>query len=243
LSFDSFSTSLEQIIGAGVGQAGPRKHTQTPVTTGTSVIALKFNGGVVMGTDTLGSYGSLARFRGVERILKVNDNTILGCMGDFADYQYLKGIIEQIAIDDMCKDDNIVMSPRSLHSWLTRVLYNRRSKFDPLWTTMVVGGIENGESFLGYVDKIGTAYQDPIIATGYGSMIATPVLRANYKEDCTEEEAIAQVKEAMKLMFYRDARAFHKFHIGVVNANGSRIEGPMEIEQDWKLATVVKKVN
>jgi 20S proteasome subunit beta 7 len=35
---------------------GPRTHTQSPAVTGTSVIALKFNGGVAMATDNLGAY-------------------------------------------------------------------------------------------------------------------------------------------------------------------------------------------
>lgn len=48
----------------------------------------------------------------------------------------------------------------------------RRSKFDPLWTTFVVGGIQDGKPFLGYVDKLGTAYEDDTVATGYGNYLA-----------------------------------------------------------------------
>ena len=35
---------------------GPKAHTQSPAVTGTSVIALKFNGGVAMATDNLGTH-------------------------------------------------------------------------------------------------------------------------------------------------------------------------------------------
>jgi 20S proteasome subunit beta 7 len=55
---------------------------------------------------------------------------------------------------------------------MTRVLYNRRSKMNPLWSTLVVGGFAGGEGYLGYVDKIGVAYSDDAVATGYGSYIA-----------------------------------------------------------------------
>ena len=63
--------------------------------TGTSVLGLKFDGGVVLAADLLGSYGSLARYRNCSRILKVNDCTVMGAGGDYADYQYLKSIVEQ----------------------------------------------------------------------------------------------------------------------------------------------------
>lgn len=92
--------------------------------TGTSVLGVKFSGGVIIAADMLGSYGSLARFRNISRLMKVssscsdcwrqcaeaswpqsvlmvsgsqvNDSTILGASGDYADYQYLKRVIEQM---------------------------------------------------------------------------------------------------------------------------------------------------
>ena len=32
----------------------------------------------------------------------------------------------QKQIDEDCRDDGFTMKPKALHSWLTRVLYNRR---------------------------------------------------------------------------------------------------------------------
>ena len=63
--------------------------------TGTSVLGVKFNGGVAIAADMLGSYGSMARYRNCSRVLKVNDSTILGAGGDYADFQHLKSIIEE----------------------------------------------------------------------------------------------------------------------------------------------------
>ena len=63
--------------------------------TGTSVLGVKFDGGVAIAADKLGSYGSLARYRDVSRILKVNECTIMGAGGDYADFQFIKSIIEQ----------------------------------------------------------------------------------------------------------------------------------------------------
>ena len=55
--------------------------------TGTSVFGVKYKDGVVFAADTLGSYGSLARYPDIERVIKVNDNTVVACSGDIADFQ------------------------------------------------------------------------------------------------------------------------------------------------------------
>lgn len=65
------------------------------MTTGTSVVGIQFNDGVLVAADILGSYGSLARYRNLERIMKVNDNIILGASGDYADFQCIKSNVER----------------------------------------------------------------------------------------------------------------------------------------------------
>ncbi|XP_014118501.1 PREDICTED: proteasome subunit beta type-4-like, partial [Pseudopodoces humilis] len=81
--------------GIGMGTA-PARRTLSPMVTGTSVLGLKFSGGVILAADTVGSYGSLARFRGISRLLKVNDSTVLGASGDLADFQHLRQLLEQM---------------------------------------------------------------------------------------------------------------------------------------------------
>lgn len=68
---------------------------RSPITTGTSVIGIQFNDGAVIAADDLGSYGSLARYRNLERLLKVNNNIILGASGDYADFQCIKSYVER----------------------------------------------------------------------------------------------------------------------------------------------------
>lgn len=44
--------------------------------TGTSVLGVKFSGGVIIAADMLGSYGSLARFRNISRLMKVSSRVV-----------------------------------------------------------------------------------------------------------------------------------------------------------------------
>ena len=73
---------------------------------------MKYDGGVVIAADTLGSYGSLARFTEIQRVIKVNETTIVGAGGDFADFQFLSDIIKQKQIDEECADDGFNLKPK-----------------------------------------------------------------------------------------------------------------------------------
>ncbi|KAL3286280.1 hypothetical protein HHI36_000789 [Cryptolaemus montrouzieri] len=218
------------------------KHSQSPVTTATSIIALVYDKGVIIGGDLLGSYGSLARYRNCPRVLKVNENIILGAGGDYGDFQYVKALIDQKIIDEECLDDGVKLKPKSLHCWLTRIMYNRRSKFDPFWNNFVVGGLQDGAPFLGTVDKLGTAYEDKIICTGYGAHIVTPMIRGvlDKNPNIKRAEARALVIKAMEILFYRDARSFPKFQIATLDEDGVQVEGPIDVSQNWQMATLIR---
>lgn len=156
------------------------------------------------------------------------------------------------------------MKPKALHTWLTRVLYNRRSKFDPLWNTFLVAGMEDGEPFLGCVDKIGTAFRDNKIATGYGAHIALPLMREalEKKPQMSKDEVRALLINCLRVLFYRDCRALNKVwfssafvlllflvlkfvpilqhQIATVTAEGVTIENNIELDTNWNMAHMVQ---
>ncbi len=45
-------------------------------------------------------------------------------------------------------------------------------RFDPLWNSLVVGGLEDGKPFLGTIGMIGTHYTDGHVATGTSNRLA-----------------------------------------------------------------------
>ena len=73
----------------------PGPPCRAPMSTGASVIAVVYDGGVVLAADKLASYGSMARFRDVPRVFKANEKAVMGFGGDIADYQFIRDIIEQ----------------------------------------------------------------------------------------------------------------------------------------------------
>jgi 20S proteasome subunit beta 7 len=217
------------------------KQTQEPIVTGASILGLKYDGGVLLAADTLASYGSLARFRSVERLKAVGSSTLIGASGEYSDFQYIQKILEELIINDYNHADGIELTPSEIYQYLVRVMYQRRNKFDPLWNSLVVAGVSkiDNSTFLGVTDMVGTHWQDDSIATGFGNYLAQPLLRKfvdekkRLNQPITENEAREKLIECMKVLWYRDARSLNRIQIARVDKNGTHISEPQEVETRW----------
>eukprot|EP00128_Syssomonas_multiformis_P004519 Colp12_sorted_trinity150504_noHs@10240 len=222
---------------AAVPSMGPIQRTTQPTVTGTSVIGLKFKDGVILAADTLGSYGSLARYKKCSRLLKVSDNTVVAGSGDYADFQYIKTTLEDLIIEDQSLNDGHSLQPQEIHSYLTRVMYNRRSKMNPLWNELLVAGMSKGKPFLGFVDKLGVMYEDPTIATGYGAYIGLPLLRKAIEQnpDMNVDQARKVIEDCLRVLFYRDARSLNRHEFAIITKDGITITEPVELATNWDI--------
>jgi 20S proteasome subunit beta 7 len=50
----------------------------------------------MLAADNLASYGSLARFKDVERLKAVGEYTVVGAGGDMSDFQHLEKTLESL---------------------------------------------------------------------------------------------------------------------------------------------------
>ncbi|KZF24646.1 proteasome endopeptidase complex, beta subunit [Xylona heveae TC161] len=226
---------------------GPKQHTQSPIVTGTSVLAIKFKDGVVIAADNLASYGSLARFTDVKRLRTFNDTTVVGFGGDVSDMQYLDRLLNSLDIEENYYPEGHRLNAQNLHTYLTKVMYKRRSDFNPLWNAILVAGLDGEEKpFLAYVDLLGTRYSSPSLATGFGAHLAQPVLREyvpdeKAAENLTQETAVEAIKKCMKVLFYRDARSLDKYSIAVITKEGVDLKEDEKLEnQSWAFADRIR---
>jgi 20S proteasome subunit beta 7 len=210
--------------------------------TGGSVVAIKYAGGILVAADTLAAFGSLARFEGVVRMkaVGVKQDSLIAAGGDISDFQQIIKDVEAAADEEYALDDGASMSASGMHHWLTRIMYNRRSKMDPLWNSIIVCGYRDGKGYLGTTDLYGTMYEDNFIATGLGAHMALPIMRKTWKEDLTEAEARKILVDCMRVLFYRDTRASVSLTIGKVCAEGAAVEEPMVIDTKWDYPAFIK---
>ncbi|KAL2136175.1 hypothetical protein VTI74DRAFT_5228 [Chaetomium olivicolor] len=237
--------------------SGPKTATQSPVVTGTSVIAIKFSDGVVMAADNLASYGSLARFTDVKRLRPFLSTSVVGFGGDVSDMQFLDRHLNELAIDEAYEHESTAsesgpapagqLNAANLHKYLSKLMYRRRNDFDPLWNQILVAGFDSdSKPFLASVDLRGTAFTSPSLATGFGAMLAQPIMRrfAATEEAAAKlsrEQAVEIVKECMKVLFYRDARSLDRYSIAVVTKDGVELSEDEQLErQSWAFAERIR---
>ncbi|KAI1504315.1 20S proteasome subunit [Biscogniauxia marginata] len=227
---------------------GPNQHTQSPIVTGTSVVAMKFKDGVVMAADNLASYGSLARFTDVKRIRTFAGTSVIGFGGDVSDMQYLDRHLTELGIDEAYQSEaGHTLNARNLHKYLSKLLYHRRSKFDPLWNHLLVAGLdEESRPFLAAADLLGTTFTSPSLATGFGSMLAQPIMRRHVPDEAavagiSRDKAVEVIRECMKVLFYRDARSLDSYSLAVVTKDGIELLENEKLEkQSWAFADRIK---
>mmetsp|Transcript_14705 Transcript_14705/g.19200 ORF Transcript_14705/g.19200 Transcript_14705/m.19200 type:complete len:249 (+) Transcript_14705:284-1030(+) len=217
------------------------EHTTRPITTGTSVLGIVYDKGVLLAADTLLSYGSMAKAQNVPR-LKALDGAqcILGASGEYSDFQQITDLLEAKSLDESSTSlmDSLYadkqMTASQIWNYLRFVMYSKRNKFNPYWNDLVVAGTsDDGKPFLGMIDKIGTTIQENFLATGFGGYLALPLLREKWRPDLTEGEARALLEDCMKVLFYRDCQASSRIQLAKAEGTTYIVSDPYDLETTW----------
>lgn len=140
------------------------------------------------------------------------------------------------------------LNAKNVHTYLSKVLYKRRSEFNPLWNSILVAGFDGDDKpFLSLADLLGTTYSAPTLATGFGAHLAQPLLRKLVPDDensvanITREQAVKAVQEALKVLWYRDARSTERYSIAVVTKEGVELKEDEKLEeQSWAFADKIR---
>merc|ERR1712147_303807 len=242
--------ALPQVaIGGGLYQDAYQPNTRTlqPATTGGAILAIKYDKGVTCAGDTLGAYGGLHRFRDIRRVLKLNDRVLITYTGDVADFQHIQETLEDEEREYDMRDDGSKLGPVEVFNLLERIMYNRRSRNNPFWNTLVISGYVNDEDrpFLGQIDSQGTSFETKLIGTGFGGFLVNPLMERlleqlgeNQLPNRAQAEAI--MERALKVLYYRDKSTYNNWSIGFAEQNKTEVQEPRKLTTDWKIADQIR---
>ncbi len=160
---------------------------------------------------------------------------MVGASGEMSDFQSIMEMLETMNQADVNQDDGYSKTPAEIYSYLRAVMYQKRGKGNPFWNQLLIAGYRDAP-FLGYVDLIGTAYEENFIATGFGAYLAIPIIRDRWTANMNEAEARTLLEDCLRVMFYRDCRASSRIQIAKATKTGTLVSDPYELQTDWETA-------
>jgi len=173
---------------------------------GTTTLAFKYNGGIIVSVDSRSTMGPYIASQTVKKVIEINP-FLLGTMaGGAADCQYWeRNLGVQCRMYELRNKERI--SVRAASKLLSNTMNSYRG-YGLSMGTMITGWDKSGPQ-LYYVDSDGSrlkaSEEMPLFAVGSGSTYAYGVLDSGWRMDLTDDEAIALGRRAIYHATHRDA--------------------------------------
>jgi len=169
---------------------------------GTTTLAFKYQGGVVVAVDSRASAGAYIASQTVKKVIEINP-FLLGTMaGGAADCSYWERYLGM-----RCRmfelDQKKRISVAGASKLLSNITYQYKN-YGLSMGTMICGWDQTGPQIY-YVDSDGQRLGGPLFSVGSGSTFAYGVLDTGYSYDLKYDQAIDLARRAIFAATYRDA--------------------------------------
>jgi len=187
------------------------------VKTGTTIMAVEFDGGVVMGADTRTSTGAYVANRASRKISKVHDNIFVCRCGSAADTQALTGFVvnylNQHAVE--LGEQPTVNTAANL---FRMIAYNNK---DNLSAGLIIAGYDPKRGGQVYSIPLGgTLHKVKFACDGSGSGYIAGLVDEYYRPGMTKDEALAFVQKSVAHAMARDGSSGGMVRTLVISADG-----------------------
>ncbi|EXF79794.1 proteasome component PRE2 [Colletotrichum scovillei] len=170
---------------------------------GTTTLAFRFQGGIIVATDSRATAGNWIASQTVKKVIEIN-SVLLGTMaGGAADCQYwLAWLGMQCRLHELRHKRRISVAAAS--KILANLVYSYKGMGLSMGT-MCAGVTKEEGPALYYVDSDGTRLPGNLFCVGSGQTFAYGVLDAEYRYDLTDQEALDLGSRSILAATHRDA--------------------------------------
>jgi 20S proteasome subunit beta 2 len=186
--------------------------------TGTTICGVIYSGGVVLGADTRATAGSIVADKNCEKIHFITDYIWCCGAGTAADTENTTAMIssqlELLRLQHGGREPRVVTAMTRLKHFLFKYQGH-------ISAALVLGGVDSTGSYLYTIHPHGSVDQLPYATMGSGSLCAMAIFEAGYKDDMTEEEAIALVTAAISSGVENDLGSGSNVDVCVIRKNAT----------------------
>lgn len=169
---------------------------------GTTTLAFRYKGGVVIAVDSRASAGSFIASGTVKKVIEINPYLLGTMAGGAADCQYWETYLGmQCRLFELRNKERISVAAAS--KILSNLVYSYRGMGLSMGT-MICGWDKTGPAIF-YVDSEGSRMKGDLFSVGSGSTFAYGVLDQGYHWDLEYEEALDLGRRSIYAATHRDA--------------------------------------
>ena len=194
---------------------------------GAASVAIKCKDGVVMGSDRRATWGYTVINKTTRKVFKITEHIGLACYGLIGDFQILVRILRAQA-NLYLLDAGERISTRSMGKMTSNYLYSR--KMAPLYTSLVIAGMDKTGPELYTLDAIGSLMPDEYGAVGTGMLLSYGILEAEYKTSIAVAAGEKLVEKAIQNSIARDVMSGNGIDIITFTKTGAK-EKYIEIKE------------
>ncbi|GAA5852375.1 hypothetical protein JCM9279_001180 [Rhodotorula babjevae] len=186
---------------------------------GTTTLAFKFQGGIVVAVDSRATAGSYIASGTVKKVIEINPYLLGTMAGGAADCQYWETYLGiQCRLHELRNHERISVAAAS--KYLSNLVYSYKGMGLSMGT-MICGWDKTGPQLF-YVDSDGTRLRGDLFSVGSGSTFAYGVLDGGYHYNLTDEDAIELGRRSIYAAGHRDAFSGNTVNLYIVKEDGWR---------------------
>lgn len=201
------------------GQINEVFDPMTEVLTGTTIMAVEFEGGVVIGADSRTTMGAYIANRVTDKLTKVTDKIYCCRSGSAADTQAIADIVSY-RLNLFQMENNEEPTVHAAANVFRNICYNYREQ---LKAGIICAGWDKKNGGQVYCIPLGGMLsREPVTIGGSGSGYIYGFVDSTFRPGMTEDECVQFVLKAVTLALTRDGSSGGCVRIGIINKDGCK---------------------
>src|SRR6266511_1198808 len=169
----------------------------------TTIVGIKTNEGVVLGSDRRASKGFFIGSKITQKIAKVDDTLAIAIAGQLSDAEYLIRVAKaERKLMELRR--GFPLTVKESARLIANLAYSGLKSYQPYFVELVVAGVDDDGGHIFSADMSGAITNEEFTSSGSGSPIAYGVLESAYHKDITNEQAKDIATKAVAAAMERD---------------------------------------
>jgi 20S proteasome subunit beta 2 len=204
---------------AALAAPNNNKNTRLAVAkkTGTTIVGMTFQGGVVLGADTRATSGTEVAEKNCEKLHYIAPNIRCAGAGTAADTEKTTELVSS-QLELLRMETHGASRVVTALTILKRMLFRYQGQIS---AALILGGVDVTGPHVYHVYPHGSTSKLPYTTMGSGSVAAMAVFESSWRENMTEQEAVALVKRAVGAGVFNDLGSGSNIDLTIIRSDGT----------------------